>query len=343
MRSVRIGRFTLGGGHPIHITAEIGGNFTDFAGARRLIDLAVGAGADSVKLQTFQAETIASRTATYDMPNVGQANQFDLFRKYEVDFALHKEIWDYCRERDIFVFSTPSHMRDVELLERLDCAVFKIGSDDAWNLPFLKEVARIGKPIILSTGMSTMNELRESVATILGEGNADLVLLHCVTNYPADSGDSNLTCIPEMKREFGLPVGWSDHTLSSHACFAAAALGAAMLEKHFTYDKGAEGPDHMLSASPEDLRALVEGVRIIEQALGDGVKRPARGEQTTRRNNRKGLVSTREIPAGAVITGDMVAIKRPGHGIPPKYIDEVIGRVARTAIAAEAAIPWDAV
>ncbi len=342
MRNVRIGNFILGEEHPTHIIAEIGGNFTDFEGAKRLIDLALDAGADSVKLQTYRAETISSRKAIYDMPNVGRgASQFDLFKAYEVDFSLHREIWDYCRARGVLVFSTPSHMNDVELLEKLDCEVYKIGSDDACNIPFLRDVAAIGKPIILSTGMCTMHEVRESVSAILGTGNPDLVLLQCVTNYPSDPAHANLRAIEAMKREFALPIGYSDHTTNNYACFAAAALGACAVEKHFTHDKNAKGPDHMLSADPADLRALVEGIRTIEAALGDGVKRPSEGERKTRVNNRKSLVALGGIKAGTVITHDMVAIKRPGYGIPPKYRDEVIGRIARVDIEAEVPITWD--
>lgn len=342
MRTVTIGNAVIGDGHPTHIIAEIGGNFRTFDEAKRMIDLAVDAGVDAVKLQTYRAETIASRKAVYDMPNTGAgASQFDLFRAYEVDIGLHREIWAYCRDRGVFVFSTPSHISDVDLLEEVGCGAYKIGSDDAWNLPFLREVAAVGKPVVLSTGMCTMDEVRESVSAILGTGNADLVLLHCVTNYPCDLADVNLRCIDAMKREFGLPVGYSDHSLGPVACLTAAALGANVLERHFTYDKHAEGPDHMLSVDHGELKTLVAQVRDIAVALGDGVKRPAAGEAKTRHNNRKSLVATVDIAEGAVIAPDMVAIKRPGHGIPPKYRDEIIGRTARRPIEAEAVIAWD--
>ncbi|MEW6600109.1 MAG: N-acetylneuraminate synthase family protein [Nitrospirota bacterium] len=341
MRTVTIDGAFIGDNHPAFIIAEIGGNFLRFEEAARLIDLAAEAGADAVKLQTYRAETIASRTAVYDMPNTGNANQFELFKKYEIGFALHKEIWDYCREKGITVFSTPSHMSDVELLERLDCAAYKIGSDDAVNVPFLEEVAAIGKPVILSTGMCTMNEVRESVSAILGRGNPDLILLHCVTNYPADPVHMNLRCIETMKREFGLPVGFSDHTTGTACCIGAAAIGANVIEKHFTHDKNAEGPDHILSADPGELKLIVNHVRTIESAMGDGIKRPSDGEKTTRINNRKSIVSTTDIPKGTVISGDMIAVKRPGHGIAPKYIKQVTGRTAKVDIKAETPVLWE--
>lgn len=341
MKSVHLAGALVGTGHPVWIISEIGGNFKELETAIRLVDLSIAAGADAVKLQTYRAETIASRKAVYDMPNVGNANQFDLFKEYEIDFVLHREIWDYCAAKGIPVFSTPSHMTDVELLERLDCPIYKIGSDDAWNIPFLKEVAKVGKPMVLSTGMCTMQEVRESVSAILGTGNDQLVLLHCITNYPADPEDTNLTAMQSMQREFGLPVGYSDHTLNADCCLAAVALGANVLEKHFTYDKGATGPDHMLSADPDEFRAMVESVRRIEKALGDGVKRPAAQEAATRLNNRKSVVSVVDIPRGTVITREMIALKRPGFGIQPKYFDQVHGRTACRDIVAETPVTWD--
>ncbi|RMH56015.1 MAG: N-acylneuraminate-9-phosphate synthase [Candidatus Hydrogenedentota bacterium] len=327
-------------GCPAWVIAEIGGNFLDVETGCRLVDLAIDCGCDAVKLQTYRAETIASRKAMYDMPNVGKASQFDLFKKYELSFEVHQAIWEYCRERGIFIFSTPSHRDDVELLERLGCAAYKIGSDDAVNLPFLREVAARGKPVLLSTGMCTLEEVRESVSTILAV-NSELALLHCVTNYPCAIEDVNLMCIRRMQEEFGIPVGFSDHTLGTIASEAAVAAGAHIIEKHFTYDKNADGPDHMLSLDPTEMKEMVRNIRLIEAALGDGVKRPALGEKTTRINNRKSLVSTRTIEAGEILSEDNVAIKRPGTGIPPKYIDQVLGRSARRRIEAEEPICWE--
>jgi len=341
MYSIKIEDKLIGDGNPAYIIAEIGGNFLNIEEAVHLIDLAVSTGVDAVKLQTYRAETISSKSAMYDMPNTGNANQFNLFKKYEIGFALHKEIWDYCRNKGICVFSTPSHISDIELLEKLDCVAYKIGSDDAVNIPFLEEVASVGKPILLSTGMCTMNEVRESVSAILGKGNSDLILLHCVTNYPADVKDSNLQCIRTMRKEFGLPVGFSDHTTGTACCIGAAAMGANVIEKHFTYDKNADGPDHILSANPDEMRQIVESVRVIEKAMGDGIKKPAKGEKTTRINNRKSIVSVQAIPEGAVITKNMIAIKRPGYGVEPRFYQQIIGRTAKTDIKAEEPVLWE--
>ncbi|MFC1623827.1 N-acetylneuraminate synthase family protein [Candidatus Omnitrophota bacterium] len=343
MKPVKIGRDFVGDSCPVYIIAEIGGNFVNFKQAKRLIDSACEAGANAVKLQTFRAETIASRIAMYDMPNTGRVKQFDLFKRYEIDFNLHKAIWNYCREKRLFVFSTPSHVTDIELLEKLDIQVYKIGSDDANNIPFLKEVASMGKPIFFSTGMCNVKEVRESVSAILGKGNPNLILLHCVTNYPANPEHANLRVIPELKKEFGLPVGYSDHTLGGVCCLGAVAVGANAIEKHFTYNKNAEGPDHILSADPAEFKQLVRDIRILEKTLGDGVKRPSDGEKTTRINNRKSVVAVKDIPRGAVITKDMVAIKRPGSGILPKRIDDIIGRIAKKRIKAEEPILWEQV
>jgi len=341
MYSIKIEDKLIGDGNPAYIIAEIGGNFLNIEEAVHLIDLAVSTGVDAVKLQTYRAETISSKSAMYDMPNTGNANQFNLFKKYEIGFALHKEIWDYYRNKGICVFSTPSHISDIELLEKLDCVAYKIGSDDAVNIPFLEEVASVGKPILLSTGMCTMNEVRESVSAILGKGNSDLILLHCVTNYPADVKDSNLQCIRTMRKEFGLPVGFSDHTTGTACCIGAAAMGANVIEKHFTYDKNADGPDHILSANPDEMRQIVESVRVIEKAMGDGIKKPAKGEKTTRINNRKSIVSVQAIPEGAVITKNMIAIKRPGYGVEPRFYQQIIGRTAKTDIKAEEPVLWE--
>jgi len=341
MHIVHIGNTFIGDNNPTYIISEIGGNFLNFEEAKKLIDLSANVGANAVKLQTYRAETISSKTAVYDMPNTGHANQYELFKKYEISFDLHKEIWDYCREINIDVFSTPSHMSDVELLERLDCPIYKIGSDDACNIPFLEEIALIGKPIFLSTGMCTMNEVRESVSAILGKGNSDLVLLHCVTNYPTEPAHTNLKCIHSMKKEFGLPVGYSDHTVGTACCIGAAAIGANVIEKHFTYDKNAEGPDHMLSANPVEMKMIISSIRDIEKAMGDGVKRPSKAEKTTRMNNRKSIVTTQKISKGTVITKEMIAIKRPGIGIQPKFIHQILGRIAKETIQTEEPVLWE--
>jgi N-acetylneuraminate synthase len=324
----------------IYIVAEIGGNFTTFKEAMVLIDAAQTCGVDAIKLQTYRAETISSKKAIFDMENTGLTSQFDLFKKYEIDEKLHWQVFNYIQTKKLDWFSTPSHETDVDMLEKLGVKAFKIGSDDAVNIPFLKYIARKGKPIILATGMCTMEEVKESVAAILGEGNSQLVLLHAVTSYPTHPEHVNLLAMKKMMDEFDLPVGYSDHTIGTVACIAAAAMGAAVLEKHFTIDKNAEGPDHMLSADPAEMKSIVEQVRTLEKMFGNGIKMPAAAEHTTRLNNRKSIVAAKSLPAGHLLTPQDMAIKRPGLGIAPKYFEQIDGCVLNRQLDADEVITW---
>jgi sialic acid synthase SpsE len=326
-----------------YIIAEIGGNFTRFEEARALIDAAAGAGVDAVKLQTYKADTVASRNAVFDMENTGLVSQHELFKKYEIGLDLHKAVFDYAERRGLDWFSTPSHESDVDMLEALGVGAHKIGSDDAINIPFLRYLARTGKPLILSTGMCTMEEVRESVAAIRGEGVPDLILLHTITSYPTHPEHVNLGAMLAMMREFpDLAVGYSDHTIGTTACICAAAMGARVIEKHFTWDKNAPGPDHMLSADPQEMKTIVDAIRSFEVMRGDGAKHPAASEATTRINNRKSIVMARAAAVGEPLTASHLAIKRPGYGIAPRHLEEVIGRRARQALQADDVLTWEA-
>lgn len=324
-----------------YIVAEIGGNFTNFEQARKLVDAANVCGVDAIKIQTYKAATVASKGAIFDMENTGVTSQYELFRQYELDESLHQELFSYIRDKGLDWFSTPSHVTDVALLEKLSVPAYKIGSDDAVNIPFLKQVARTGKQILLATGMCTMEEVRNSVGAILEEGNDRLALLHAVTSYPTHSRDVNLLAMQSMMREFpGLDVGYSDHTIGTTACICAAAMGARVVEKHFTYDKQAEGPDHMLSANPREMKEIVDKIREFEIMRGNGIKRPANGEKITRMNNRKSLVVVQPLCKGDRITREHLDIKRPGTGIPPKYLDEVIGRCVLKDLQVDDVLGW---
>jgi len=325
-----------------YLIAEIGGNFTTFEQAKRLIDAAAECGVDAVKLQTYRADTITSRSALFDMENTGVVSQHALFRKYEIDESLHQRVFAHAESNGLDWFSTPSHESDVDLLERLGVGAHKIGSDDAVNLPFLRYVARTGKPMVLSTGMCTLQEVRESVSAILAEGNERIILLHAVTSYPTHAQHVNLRAMQSLIEEFpNLDVGYSDHTLSPVACLCAAAMGARLLERHFTYDKAADGPDHMLSADPAEMKWLVDAVRAFEVMRGSGIKRPADSERTTRVNNRKSVVLARAVRAGQPLGRTDLAIKRPGSGIPPASFERVIGRAARSDMEADTVLTWD--
>lgn len=325
-----------------YIIAEIGGNFTTLDQAKRLIDAAHGCGVDAVKLQTYRADTITSTKAIFDMENTGVVSQHDLFRKYEVNETLHHDVFKYAESKGLDWFSTPSHTADVDLLEKCGVGAHKIGSDDAVNLPYLRYVARTGKPVLLSTGMCTLEEVRESVAAILAEGNEKLILLHAITSYPTHAENVNLAAMQTLMQTFPqLDIGYSDHTLSPIACLCAVAMGARVIEKHFTYDKKADGPDHMLSADPAEMKWLVEAVRTFEIMRGSGVKRPADSEKTTRRNNRKSVVLNRSVKAGERLTEQDIAVKRPGYGIGPKYFEQVVGRTVAADMEKDAVLTWN--
>ena len=324
-----------------YIIAEIGGNFTTFDQAKKLIDAARKCGVDAVKLQTYRAETIASREAVFDMENTGVVSQYELFKKYEIDEVLHRKIFEYAGSLRLDWFSTPSHESDVDLLEKLNVSAYKIGSDDAVNIPFLKYVARRKKPIILSTGMCTLDEVRESVEAIKSVGNEQIILLHAITSYPTHPENVNLQAMHSLMKAFPeIPIGYSDHTIGTVACICAAAMGAAVIEKHFTCDKHAEGPDHMLSADIAEMKAIVDEIRLFEKMKGDGIKRPAESEKTTRLNNRKSIILVRSMKAGESIKSDDLAIKRPGYGIQPKYLDQIIGRILAKDMKSDSVLNW---
>ena len=341
MKEVKIQNQWVGGNNPVYIVAEIGGNFQDFSTAVILVDLAQEAGVNAVKLQHYRADTVTSKKAIFDMENTGLISQYDLFKKCELSEESTTDVISYCNEKQITVFSTPSHQTDVDLLQKYDVPAYKIGSDDAVNIPLLRYVATIGKPILLSTGMCTMSEVQRSVDAILEEGNDQIILFHCITNYPTHAESVNLRAMQSMQAHFDFPVGYSDHTLGIDTCYAAAVLGAAILEFHFTYDKNAEGPDHMLSKDYEEAAALVKKVRELPILLGDGIKRPAASEMNTRRNNRKSLVLIQNVRAGEKITPRNIDIKRPGYGIPCEYYYNVLGKTASRDLVADRPLTWE--
>jgi len=325
-----------------YIIAEIGGNFTTLEQARRLIDEAAACGVDAVKLQTYRAETVASKRAFFDMENTGVASQYDLFKKYEIDAELHHDVFRYAETKQLDWFSTPSHELDVDLLEACGVGAYKIGSDDAVNLPFLRYVAKTGKPLILSTGMCTLEEVKESVAAIRDAGCKKLLLLHAITSYPTHPQNVNLAAMQTLMATFpSVDVGYSDHTLTPVASLCAVAMGARVIERHFTWDKNADGPDHMLSADPAEMMWLVDAIRSFEVMHGSGVKEPAASEATTRRNNRKSVVLLRAMQAGDTIAAGDIAVKRPGYGIAPKFSPELLGRRLSRDLEPDSVLTWE--
>jgi len=339
MKEISIGGRAVGPAHPCFIIAEAGVNHNgSVETACRLVDAAATAGADSVKFQTFTAERLVSRgapKAAYQVQTTGGGeSQFDMLKRLELPDDAHRELLDYSRRKGILFLSTPFDAAGSDFLDDLGLPAFKIGSGEITNLPFLQHVARKGKPIILSTGMAWLSEVDEAVRAIRETGHTDLLLLHCVSRYPADPRDANLRAMRTMADAFGVPVGYSDHTLGSEVALAAVALGACIIEKHFTLDRTLPGPDHRASLEPPELQALVAGVRRVEQALGTGEKRPVAGEADVARAARKSLVMARDAAAGTVLTEDLVAIQRPGTGLPPAMLKWVIGRKLRQDVAA---------
>ena len=324
-----------------YVIAEIGGNFSDYETAVKLIDKAAQCGVDAVKLQTYRAETIASRQAVFDMENTGVVPQQELFRKGEISEALHQKIFDYARTKELDIFSTPSHITDVEILERLHVDVYKLGADDLTNIPFLKTVARLQKPIMLSTGMGTLSEVREAVDAILEEGNEKIVIMHVASIYPTAPQYVNLKAIQTLQREFSqFAIGYSDHTLGVDSCIFAAVMGAEVIEKHFTYDKNADGPDHILSADPEEMKTMVDKIRLFEVMRGSGIKHPQGAEVKNRINNRKSLICIKAKKMGEQLAAEDIEIKRPGTGIAPREWDLVVGRYLAHDIEADTVLQW---
>ena len=339
--TVQIGGRLIGEGHPVFLIAEIGYNFTTLDEAKASIKAAKACGVDAVKFQTFRAETVVSREAMFPT-EAGQANQFEEFKRYEISEETHRTLFDYARERGVLAFSTPSYFDDVDLLERLDVPAYKIGSDDLTNVPFITYVAKQGKPVIFSTGMGSLEEAREAVEAIHATGNRQAIALHCVSNYPVqDPRVVNLNAIPTLRKTLGIPVGFSDHTLTLTAALGAVALGACVIERHFALRKTLPVPDAFFSADPDEMGALVTAVRELEQMLGSGVKQPAPTEDAMRQHTRKSAIARTEIRQGELITPKQVIVKRPATGVAPKDAHKLVGRRAKHTIRRDEPITWE--
>ncbi len=334
MKDIYIAERPIGPEHGAYIIAEIGFNHGgDLVLAKKMIEVAAAAGADAVKFQTFKAAGLVLESSEH----------FGIIQAAEFGLDEHRELAAAAVAAGVHLLSTPFDEGSLELLERVGVPAYKVASMDVDNLPFLERLAGLGKPILLSTGMATQKEIGQAVETIQACGNDRIIVLHCVSEYPTPLEDANLLTIPRLGGTFGLPVGYSDHVLGIAAAVVAAALGASVIEKHFTSDKSLPGLDHALSADPGEMAVLVKTVREVETALG----RPAVDEDRPDRANalafRRGLHAAVDIPAGTVITEGMVKCVRPGGGLGPKDIDQVLGKPARRDIAKEAPIPPEAV
>ena len=331
VKAVRIHNRLIGPGHPCFVIAEAGVNHNgSIAVARQLIDAAVAAGADAVKFQTFVADRLATptaRKAAYQAETTGASEtQLEMLRKLELSKEAHYELSEMCARQGILFLSTPFDEESADFLETLGVTAFKIPSGELTNLPLLMHIGRKGKPVIVSTGMATLEEVEQALKALLAAHCQQVVLLHCVSCYPAAPTDVNLRAMDTMARAFGHPVGYSDHTLGIEVALAAAARGACVIEKHFTLDRKLPGPDHRASLEPDELKTMVEGIRKVEQALGSGVKVPVAGEAEVAEVARKSIVAAIHIPVGTTLTRDMLTIRRPGTGLRPGLLDSLLGR-----------------
>ncbi|MFA5097231.1 MAG: N-acetylneuraminate synthase [Candidatus Margulisiibacteriota bacterium] len=320
----------------VFIIAEAGVNHNgSLRLAKKLVDAAKKAGADAVKFQTYRTEDLVTRRApkaAYQNKTVPGKSQYDMLKSLELSVQEFKALSSYCRKKKILFLSTPFDIRSADLLRSLGMKMFKVSSGDLTNIPMLKHIAKYKRPIILSTGMATINEVKEAVKAVYSAGNRKIVLLHCTSNYPARYEDVNLRAMDTMAKELGLPVGYSDHTQGLEISIAAAARGASVIEKHFTLSRKMKGPDHMSSIEPDELSKLVSAIKKVELSMGDGVKAPRNSEKAALRVGRKSLVASVDIPKGSRLTRQMIAVKRPGTGMSPSNIGKIIGRTAKKDI-----------
>lgn len=339
-RTVNIGDRKVGDDEPAFVIAEAGVNHNgSLDRAIELVDVAARSGADAVKFQTFNAEELVTENAPKAAYQLAAANpeesQLEMLRSLELSYADHVTIFQHAKVRGITCLSTPFDGRSAELLNELGVPAFKIGSGELTNLPLIRQVSAYGRPILVSTGMSDLEEVRAAVDAVTGVGAAEkLVLLHCVSNYPAAPGDANLRAMETLENTFRVPVGFSDHTLGYAISIAAVALGARVIEKHFTLDRTLPGPDHLASLEPAELGAMIAAIRDVESALGNGEKKPAPSEREMRTVARRSLVATVRIDKGTRLTEEMLTAKRPAGGIPPSELQHVLGRTAAVTVEA---------
>jgi len=332
---------------PVYVIAEAGVNHNgDFELAKRLVEVAKEAGADAVKFQTFRTEenvSIYTPLAEYQSENLGtvEGGQLEMLKSLELSFKNFRELKAFCDDMGIDFISTPDDKGSVDLLSEIEVPYVKTASAEITNLPFLKMVAGYGIPMIVSTGMSTLGEVENAIQAIYSTGNHNVTVLHCTSDYPCDLSDVNLRAMVTLRHSFGVPVGYSDHTVGMDVAVAAVALGANVIEKHFTLDKGMVGPDHAASLSPQELADYITKIREASLFLGDGAKRPQPSEMVNRPAMRRSLVATRDIREGTQLSEDLLIFKRPGTGISPEHLGFALGKRVNRNVAEDEVINWD--
>lgn len=327
-------------GNPL-IVSEIGAKYTTLGNIKKMVESSRDCGADYVKFQTYDARTIAAPDSFFTMEDGSRVSQFDFFRRHQFSREDHEEIIACCEELGIGWFSTPSHPNDVDLLETFNPPCYKTGSDDLTNLPFLRILAKTGRPLIVSTGMCTLDEVEKAVEAVVTSGNSRLILLHCVVSYPSRPEDANLKAIETLRRAFGFPVGLSDHTRDEFTSVLASQMGVGFIEKHFTLDHAMKLPDHEASLDPAEFKRLVEKVRLVRTAMGSGEKTILEAEKKWREAGRKSLFAARPLKAGETLREEDLVLRRPGTGIHPHEIEKVVGREVMREVGELEMIQWN--
>lgn len=320
----------------VFVIAEAGVNHNgSLELAKQLVDVAVAAGADAVKFQTFKADKLVSKVAQkaayQKRTTAADESQYEMIKKLELDENAHREIISYCQQRRIMFLSTPFDHDSIDMLNDFGMPIFKIPSGEITNLPYLRHVGRLGKEVILSTGMADLGEIEDALEILLKAGTPrdKITVLHATTEYPCPIDEVNLLAIQTIRNAFGVKAGYSDHTQGIEVPIAAVAMGACVIEKHFTLDCNMEGPDHKASLEPEELKAMIFNIRRVSQAMGDGIKKPSKSETKNMAVARKSIVAARQIKVGETFSDKNITVKRPGTGINPMRWDEVIGQVAQ--------------
>lgn len=347
MNNFLIDNKRIGDGNPIFIIAEAGSNHDrDLNQAKKLIEIAAEAEADAVKFQTYSAETLYSKKTPnpeYIEGKIEQGSLWHLIKDIELPREWQGELADFTRSHGLIFMSTPFDYKAIEELEELNVSVYKIASFEIGDLAFLKEIAKTSKPIILSTGMASLGDIEDAINAIKEEVDLGIALLHCGINYPPPFEDLNLRAIQTLKQAFQLPVGYSDHTMSVTIPSVCVALGANIIEKHFTLDRSLKGPDHKFALEPYELKQMIKNIRETEIALGSPRKFMPESEKNLYKLARRSIIAGRKIPKGKVIEESDLIIKRPGYGIAPKFLNIVLGRTAKKDIEEDDIITWDLV
>lgn len=345
MKEITIGSKKIGENQPVFIIGEAGSNHNrNLNQAKKLIEIAAAAEVDAVKFGTFSAEKLYSRktpTPDYLDGKMEQKSVWHLIKNLELPREWHGELADYTRSHDLIFLSSPFDNEAIELLEKLHVLAYKVASFEIVDLQFLKAMAKTNKPLIISTGMASLGDIEDAINAVKEEADVGIALLHCAINYPPPLKDLNLRAIQTLKQAFQVPVGYSDHTLSTTIPAVCVALGARIIEKHFTLDRTLKGPDHVFALEPHELREMVKNIRDTEQALGIPIKFRPKSEDNLYKLARRSIIARKNIPKGKIIEASDLIIKRPGYGIQPKFLKIIIGREARKDIEEDDIITWN--